>query len=116
MDNIVTLMAEALEPLECPLYANEAKKAGECVVYTFNTTYYNAARRETRMKLHIAADTMKRSLELEEALDRALVPMGEGPVTQGVTSSVRNGGGWLIDGDMHIRIAYYDFVLRPERR
>lgn len=113
MKSIVSLMKTALGKV--PLYANTAKKAGECVVWTFNTTYCNGARKEARMKLNIAAETMERAIELEDLLDRALVPTDEKPLTPTVTSAVRNGGGWILDGDMHVRTAYYDFVLRPER-
>lgn len=112
MQSVVAIMEGALA---CPVYANEAKKAGECVVYAFNTTWYNGARREARMKCHIAAGSMARAIEIENALDRALVPAGDKHLSDTVTMARRNGGGWLIDGDMHIRIAYYDFVLRPER-
>lgn len=109
MQSIIDLMAEALP---CPLLANRAKYGGECVEYTFNTTYFNGSRREVRMKLHIAAATMARGLELEQLLDQLLVPKGERALTSTVTRCVRNGGGWLVDNDMHIRIAYYDLTIR----
>lgn len=112
MQSIVDLMAAALP---CPLYARGADKAGERVVYNFNTTTYNGSRREARMKLHIYAPTMTRGLELEQILDETLVKKGERSLTPTVTSCARNGGGWLEDGDGQIRIAYYDLVLRVPR-
>ena len=48
----------------------------------------------------------------QEMLDKALVPMGDKHLSRTVTSCVRNGGGWLKDGDRHVRIAYYDLTLK----
>ena len=114
MQEIVDLMAEALQQMETPveLVANRADYGNECVEYTFNTTFFNGARRDVRMKLHIVAATMTRGLEIEQLLDEALVPKREAPLARGATACARNGGGWLVDGDWHIRIAYYDITLR----
>ena len=109
MQSIVSMMAAALP---CPLRANAGKYDEECVEYGFNTTLYNGARYEVRMKLHIVARTMARGLELETLLDRLLVRRDETPLTETVTACARNGGGWLVDGGWHIRIAYYDMVIR----
>ena len=109
MQTIVRLMEAALP---CKVRANGEAKGEECAVYTFNTTLYTGARREARMKVQIAARTMARGIALEEMLDRALVPVGELPVTGTCTACQRNGGGWLVDGDWHIRIAYYDMIFR----
>ena len=109
MQSIVERMAAVLP---CPLRANRGDWGEDCVEYAFNTTYYNGARREARMKLHIVARTMARGLELEAMLDEALVRPDEAPLTATVTRCERNGGGWLVDGDWHIRIAYYDLTLR----
>ncbi len=114
MQSVINLIDAALSALTPPvkLTANRGEYGGECVEYTFNTTYYNGARRETRMKLYIAAATMARGLELETMLDELLVRRSEAALTDTVTSCERNGGGWLIDGDWHIRIAYYDMTIR----
>ena len=114
MQSVVNLMDAALSALQppVPLIANEGKHGRECVEYTFNTTYYNGARREARMKLNIVAASMARGLELEKMMDELLARRDETPLTASVTAGERNGGGWLIDGDWHIRIAYYDFVIR----
>lgn len=117
MQSVVNLMDTALSALtpKVKLTANRGKYGGECVEYVFNTTYYNGARREARMKLHIVAATMERGLELEQLLDELLVRKDETPLTPTVTASARNGGGWLEDGDWHIRVAYYDFTIRAPR-
>lgn len=114
MQSIVNLMDAALSALDppVPLVANRGDWGGECVEYTFNTTFYNGARREARMKLHIVAGTMERGLLIEQMLDELLVRKDETPLTDTVTACERNGGGWLEDGDWHIRIAYYDMVIR----
>lgn len=109
MLSIVEIMTQAVT---CPVIANENDELGEYCVYSYETTYYNGARRDVRLKVSIFADTMARGVELETALDQALVTLGEDPLTDTCTRCVRNGGGWLIDGDRHIRIAYYDLTLR----
>jgi len=109
MESVIRIMEAALP---CPLYARGADKGGERAVYNYNTTTYNAARRETRMKVNIYAATMARAIELERLLDQALVTKSETPLTATVTRCERNGGGYLEDGDGHVRIAYYDFTLR----
>lgn len=109
MRSIVDIMDAAVS---CPVVANQNDALEECCVYSFETTYYNGARREARLKVSVFSDTMARGIEIEEALDKALVTMDETPLTESCTRCVRNGGGWLADGDRHIRIAYYDLTLR----
>ena len=109
MQSVVQLMDAGLP---CQVTANRADLSGEGVVYTFNTTFYNGSRREARMKLHIYAATMARGLEIEGMIDRLLVKKGDRRLTPTATACQRNGGGWLEDGDWHIRIAYYDIILR----
>ncbi len=112
MQSVVEIMERELP---CPVYARGHRLGEECAVYSFNTTMYNAARREARMQVKIAAASMLRGLELERALDEALVTKGDAPLTASCLSCQRNGGGWLEDGDFHIRIAYYDLVFRVPR-
>ena len=107
-----SIVAKIKSALPCPVYANEADIAGECAVYDFNTTTFNGTKRMTRMKVHLFSQSMERGIELETILDDAIVSIGEKPFSQTVTSCARNGGGWLRDGDRHVRIAYYDIVLR----
>ncbi len=109
MKTIIKLIRDALP---CPLYANRTENMGECCVYDFYITSFNGTRRVARLKTTIFAATMERGVELEDMLDRALVPPGELPLTETVTGCTRNGGGWLTDGDRHIRIAYYDITMR----
>lgn len=109
MQSVIALMAAGLP---CRVRANADDLKDEGVVYAFNTTMYNGSRRDARMKLHIYAATMARGLEIEDMIDRLLVKKGERRLTPTVTSCAHNGGGWLEDGDRHIRIAYYDLVLR----
>lgn len=109
MQSIIALIQSALP---CPVAANRTRNTGECCVYDFYYTSYNGSRREARLKASIFAADMERGLELEGMLDSALVKRGEEPLTATVTSCTRNGGGWLTDGDRHIRIVYYDIVMR----
>lgn len=109
MNSVISIMEAALP---CPVYANRTRNLGECCIYDFNTTSWNGSRRVVRMKTYIYAETMERGLELQDMLDRALVPVGDNHLSTTATGCVRNGGGWLNDGDRHIRIAYYDITLR----
>lgn len=112
MQTIIDLLDQRLG---VPIRARRAELSGEGVVYGTTTTYFNAARREARLKLSIYARTMARAIELEETADALLVRLDESPLTATVTSVVRNGGGNLEDGDWHVRIAYYDIVMRVKR-
>ena len=109
MNTVISIMQSALP---CPVRTNRTRNLGECCVYDWNTTSWNGSRRVVRMKTYIYADTAERGIELQNMLDKALVPLGDRHLSQTVTSCVRNGGGWLMDGDRHIRIAYYDITLR----
>ena len=109
MKSVISIMQQALP---CPVYANRTHNLGECCVYDFNTNNYNGARRTVRMKTYIYADSMERGLDLERMLDKAIVPIGDNPLSPTATACTRNGGGWLTDGDRHVRIAYYDITLK----
>lgn len=118
MESVVNLMETVLDAAGCRLYARGADlPSGDQsrAVYNFNTTFFNGARREARLKVNIWAKTMLSGLTLERILDEALVRPGERALTDTCVSCVRNGGGWLEDGDWHIRIAYYDLILRAPR-
>ena len=59
-----------------------------------------------------ASATLKTGLLTYDAASLSRVRSVGTLTTPSVTAGERNGGGWLIDGDWHIRIAYYDFVIR----
>ena len=110
MQSALKLMTEALG--SCPLVANVTENMGECTTYDVTVTDYDGITRRLTMKVRIFTATMLRGLELETALDRALVVPGDRPLTETVLSCVRNGGGWLNDADRHIRICYYDMLIK----
>lgn len=114
MKSFIDKMRAALKPV--PLLANHTGYGGECVIYDVNTIAYDKAKRTARVKATIVTDTMERGLELEGKLDEALVTLGDEALTNTVTTCARNGGGWLNDGDRHIRIAYYEVVIRGGRK
>lgn len=109
MKSLIDIMRRALP---CPLDANRTSDFGECATYDFNTTTYNGSMRRVRMKTQIFAATMERGLEIQNILDSAIVTMGDDGLTETITGCARNGGGWLNDGDRHVRIAYYDITMR----
>lgn len=110
MKSFIAAMRKCIQPI--PLIANRTGYSGECVLYDVNTLSYDKAKRTARIKATIVADSMARALEIENKLDSALVTLGDVPLTDTVTASIRSGGGWMQDGDRHIRIAYYEIVIR----
>lgn len=112
MDEILDRMEAALG--ECPLVANVTESLAECATYDQYTTAYDGIKRAVTMKVRIFAATMARALELESALDHALVTPGDLPLTNTCLRCRRNGGGWINDGDRHCRIAYYELLIKDE--
>ncbi len=111
MKSFVNLMRETLSPI--PLLANRtAYQGGECVVYDVTTQSYDAIKRSVRVKTTIVADSDTRAQEIEYKLDHALVTQGDNALTDTVTSCTRSGGGYMKDGDMYIRIAYYQITVK----
>lgn len=110
MRSVLELIREAIAP--CPLMANVTEELTECAVYDVYTTGYDGIKRSSMLKLTIRAPTMERTLELESAIDHALVIPGDMPVTETALSARRNGGGWLTDAGSHVRIAYYELITR----
>ena len=84
MNSFIQRMRACIAPV--PLVANRAREGGERVIYDVNTLSYDKIKRNVRVKATIVADT--------------------------VAASLRSGGGWMTDGDRHIRIAYYEIVIR----
>lgn len=110
MESVLDLMEAALGG--CPIVANVTEDLDECATYDYYTTAYDGIKRRITMKVRIFAATMLRATELEAALDRALVTPGDLPLTATCLSCVRNGGGWVGDGDRHCRICYYELLVR----
>ena len=110
MNSFIQRMRACIAPV--PLVANRAREGGERVIYDVNTLSYDKIKRNVRVKATIVADTDARALEIETKLDSALVTLGDNPLTDTGAASLRSGGGWMTDGDRHIRIAYYEIVIR----
>lgn len=100
--------------LECSLSANRDTNLKECAVYDFYTTSWDGIKRGIMLKVSIFAQSMQRALQLQNSLERALVTMGDRPLTQTALSCRQNGGGWLEDGDRHCRIAYFELVIKDK--
>lgn len=110
MKSLIKLMRTAIAPI--PLDANKTEHLSDVVVYDLTTLSYDKLKRSVRVKTSIVADTMERALEIENQLDEALVTLGDNPLTDTVLSCTHTGGGWMNDGDRHIRIAYYEATIR----
>ena len=111
MKSFIKLMRTAIDPV--PLIANKtAYGGGDAVVYDLTTISYDKLGRKMRVKATIISDTMEHALDIENKLDEALITFGDKPLTETVLSCSHNGGGWMNDGDRHIRIAYYETTIR----
>lgn len=109
MKSVIEIMKNALD---CDLTANRTDNLGECAVYDWYTTGWDGIKRSIMLKVNIFAATMERAVELQDALERALVTFGDRPLTETAITCRQNGGGWLMDGDRHCRIAYFEILIK----
>lgn len=109
MREIIQIMQAALD---CELTANRDTNLKECAIYDWYTASWDGIKREIILKVTIFAASMARAMELQEELERALVTVGDRPLTETALSCRQNGGGWLTDGDRHCRIAYFEITMR----
>ena len=98
--------------LDCDLTANQGNNLGECAVYDWYTTGWDGIKRNVMLKVNIFAQSMARALELQTQLERALVTVGDNTLTETALTCRQNGGGWLMDGDRHCRIAYFELIIK----
>ena len=109
MKELTRIMAAAID---CPLTANRTQHMGECAVYDAYSTGWDGIKRSLMLKVNIFAFTMERALELQEKLERALVTFGDRPLTENILSCRQNGGGWIMDGERHCRITYFELTIK----
>ena len=98
--------------LDCELTANRDSNLGECAVYEWYTTSWDGIKRGVMLKVSVFAFSMARALQLQTQLERALVTFGDKPLTETALTCRQNGGGWLTDGDLHCRIAYFELTIK----
>lgn len=98
--------------LDCSLTANRDTNLGECAVYDWYTTGWDGIKRSVMLKVSIFATSMKRALQLLTQLEKALVTVGDNTLTETALTCRQNGGGWLMDGDRHCRIAYFELIIK----
>jgi hypothetical protein len=111
MKSFIKLMRTAIAPI--PLIANRTGYGGaDAVIYDLTTISYDKLKRLMRVKATIVSDSMENALAIENKLDEALVTFGDNPLTDTVLSCSHDGGGWMTDGDRHIRIAYYETTIK----
>lgn len=109
MKSIIQIMDNALD---CSLTANRDTSLGECAVYDWYTTGWDGIKRTIMLKVSIFAFSMERAMQLQAELEKALVTLGDKPLTKTVLSCRQNGGGWLMDGDRHCRISYFELTIK----
>ena len=108
MKEILDRIATAIS---VPLRANRTDDLDEGVIYEWHTLAFDGVKETVRLKLNIVAATMERTLEILDRVNAAIVPMGDAPLTGSAPVCRLNGGGWLSDGERHVRIAYYELIL-----
>lgn len=109
MKEILDRIATAIS---VPLRANRTDDLGEGVIYEWHTLAFDgvkedrAAETEHRRRHHgaNAGDTGQ-----GQRRHRA---HGDAPLTGSAPVCRLNGGGWLSDGERHVRIAYYELILK----
>ena len=109
MKEILDKIAAAIS---VPLRANRTDDLDEGVIYEWHTLAFDGVKETVRLKLNIVAATMERTLEILDRVNSAIVPMGDAPLTGSAPVCRLNGGGWLSDGERHVRIAYYELILK----
>lgn len=109
MQSVIDIMEQAIP---CELTANRGTKLQECAVYDYYSTGWDGVKRSIMLKVSIFAPTMQRAVELQDALERALVTPGDKPLTETALSCRQNGGGWLMDGSRHCRISYFELIIK----
>jgi hypothetical protein len=109
MQSVIDLMARALP---CELVANQGANLSECAVYDFYSTGWDGVKRSIMLKVSIFAQSMQRAMQIQDALERALVTPGDKSLTETTLSCRQNGGGWLNDGNRHCRISYFELIIK----
>lgn len=109
MKEILDKIAAAVS---APLRANSTEDLGRGVIYEWHTVAFDGVKETVRLKLSIVAETMEETLAMLDAVNAAIVPVGDNPLTGRAPVCRLNGGGWLSDGERHVRIAYYELILK----
>ena len=109
MQSMIDIIAQACP---CELTANRGTSLRECAVYDYYSTSWDGVKRGIMLKISVFAATMQRAAEIQSAIECAIVTAGDNPLTQTVLTCRQNGGGWLIDGDRHCRISYFEIVIK----
>lgn len=118
MNDIITLLknnTSIAALVGSHIYANYTEYLGDCLVYTFNTTYNDRCVKKQRLKITIIAEQLTTVEALEEAIKDTIVSRGDDTIN-GYTNIVINGGGDLYDAsrNKNHRILYFDTIKRGD--
>lgn len=96
------------------IYPNFTTYLGDCIVYTWNTTYNDRAVKRQRLKITIIASDLEKAEAIETEVGALLLTLGDAPLTRNIVSVKQNGGGDLYDTDRkkNHRIMYFDTTMR----
>ena len=108
---MLSFVAALKTAVNVPLYANQCDDAGTCVVYDLNPLSYDGIKSKWRAKIQIRCNSMAEGLAIQSDISKRLCTVGDNQLTETVLTCRQNGGGWLEDGDKHVRIVYYEFLL-----
>ena len=108
------LIAKLKSVLDCPLYCQRTDDMGECVLYDFHTFAQQDGVQRVRLQITIIAGTMAKAIEKEEIIKKAILTLGDTPLSNDILQVALNGGGNLYDDarQMHHHILYFDIVKR----
>lgn len=100
--------------LDCPLYCQRTDDMGECVLYDFHTFAQQNGVQRVRLQITIIAGTMAKAVEKEEIIKKAILTLGDTPLSDDILQVALNGGGNLFDyaRQMHHHILYFDIIKR----
>lgn len=108
------LIAKLKSVLDCPLYCQRTDDTGECVIYDFHTFGQQNGVQRVRLQITIIAGTMAKAVEKEENIKKAILTLGDTPLSNNILQCVLNGGGNLYDDarQKHHHILYFDIIQR----
>ncbi|MCQ2330399.1 MAG: hypothetical protein MJZ55_00245 [Paludibacteraceae bacterium] len=94
------------------IYPNHTTYLGDCIVYSYETTYNSRAVKRQRLTLNIIVGDLEKAEAIETEVGALLLTLGDAPLTHNVIHVEQNGGGSLFDTgrNKNHRILYFDVV------
>lgn len=96
------------------IYPNHTTYLGDCIVYTYETTYNSRAVKRQRLTITIIVDDLEKADAIETEVGALILTLGDAPLTNNIIHVEQNGGGSLFDTgrNKNHRILYFDVTMR----